>query len=207
MYYLAYGIVTRSNEGQRIARTEANSTEGAFAYTFEKVPGTTTKYYMTFVDRDDGQKKKYIRLVDNNKVYFLTSSENATAFEAVASPAANKFYLTYIYDQVYANDALLVGAAETFQAADLANTDGANIFGYDPHYTDFAAFSNNSSHKVSVSTVNAPNQGGAWPYLEFDFAGTGFDLISVSAFDTGMFTVRVYRIYPPNGYRPPITDH
>ena len=86
------------------------------------------------------------------------------------------------------------GAEEAFQAADLANNDGSNIFGYDPHYTSFAAFSNNSAHKVSVSTVNAPKEGGAWPYMEFDFAGTGFDLISVSAFDTGVFTVRVYPI-------------
>ena len=80
------------------------------------------------------------------------------------------------------------------QAADLAKSDSANIFGFDPNYSEFATFSNNSAHKVSVGTVNNPKKGGAWPYMEFDFAGTGFDLISVTGCDTGVFTVRVYEL-------------
>ena len=84
------------------------------------------------------------------------------------------------------------GAENVAQAADYAGSDSANIFGYDPGYTDFAVYSNNAAHKVSVGDVNSPLNGGAWPYMEFDFAGTGFDLISVTGGDTGLFTVRVY---------------
>ena len=92
-----------------------------------------------------------------------------------------------------------VGEKEGFQAADLAGSDAANNFGYDPAYTDFATLSNNSAHKVSVSTVNsnvarvAGAGGGKWPSFEFDFVGTGFDAISVTTAKTGLFTVKVYK--------------
>ncbi len=84
------------------------------------------------------------------------------------------------------------GEAQTEQAADLAASESANIFGFDPAYTDFATYSNNGAHTVSVSTVNSGNGNKNWPYAEFDFAGTGFDLISVTGCDTGMFAVTVY---------------
>ena len=82
---------------------------------------------------------------------------------------------------------------QTAQAADLAGSDSANIFGFDPNYTAFGTFSNNSAHKVSVSNVNSGNGNKNWPYVEYTFAGTGFDLISLTNADSGMFTVRVYK--------------
>lgn len=84
------------------------------------------------------------------------------------------------------------GDAATEQAADLAGSQSANIFGYDPAYTECATYSNNGAHKVSVSSVNAGNANKNWPTMEFDFAGTGFDVISVTGCDTGSFVVSVY---------------
>ena len=84
------------------------------------------------------------------------------------------------------------GEQQDSQAADLAGVVTANLYGYDPNYTEFATFSNASAEKVSVGSVNAANAGGAWPYVEFNFAGTGFDVISVTGCDTGMLYVRVY---------------
>ena len=90
---------------------------------------------------------------------------------------------------------------EEKQAADLAINDSANIFGFDPAYEGCATYSNRSAHKVSVSSVNSPvvpdgapagYVPGAWPSAEIVFAGTGFDLVSVTAGDTGMFAVKVY---------------
>ena len=85
------------------------------------------------------------------------------------------------------------GDPATEQAADLAKSDSANIFGYDPNYTEFAVYSNASAHKVSVSDVNSGNGNKNWPSMRFDFAGTGFDIISVSGCDTGVFVVDVYQ--------------
>ncbi len=84
------------------------------------------------------------------------------------------------------------GEARDYQSADLAGVKDANVFGYDPAYTDCSVYSNGSSHYVSVSETNAPNKGGKWPQAIFDFAGTGFDVISVTSGVTGVFTVRVY---------------
>ena len=81
------------------------------------------------------------------------------------------------------------GEEGTFQAADFALSKKSNIFGYDPNYTDCDVYSNNSAHYVQVSDANK-----SWPYMEFDFAGTGFDLVSVTSGDTGIFTVRVYKL-------------
>ncbi|MBQ6020648.1 MAG: hypothetical protein IJL26_10795, partial [Clostridia bacterium] len=87
------------------------------------------------------------------------------------------------------------GENEQFQAADLANTDSANIFGYDPHYTECATYSNNTAHKVTVADVNQGNKNLNWPSVNFDFAGTGFDVISVTGGDTGIFAVSVYKTH------------
>lgn len=87
------------------------------------------------------------------------------------------------------------GAEQGAQAADLANNDSANIFGYDPHYTEFATYSNNTAHKVTVANVNQGNSNKNWPSVSFDFAGTGFDLISVTGGDTGLFAVTVYKTH------------
>ena len=78
------------------------------------------------------------------------------------------------------------------QAADVAAVSGANIFGYDPAYTAFGSYSHGTAHKVTVSNYNSPAKGGTWPYVEFDFAGTGFDLVSVTGGDTGVFAVKVF---------------
>lgn len=82
------------------------------------------------------------------------------------------------------------------QAADLTDSE-ANPYGYETNYLSFAEYSGNSTHYVDVSTKNNPNKkysggtGAAWPTVEFDFTGTGFDLISVTDNTTGAFSVMI----------------
>lgn len=84
------------------------------------------------------------------------------------------------------------------QAADLVGDVNANVYGFDPNYENFKAFSNASAKKVTVSTKNNPNkkyskgEGASWPKVQFTFKGTGFDLISVTDCTTGVFAVDVY---------------
>ncbi len=82
------------------------------------------------------------------------------------------------------------------QTADLTDSE-ANPYGYETGYSSFAEYSGESIHYVDVSTKNNPNKkysggtGAAWPTVEFDFTGTGFDLISITDCTTGAFSVEV----------------
>lgn len=86
---------------------------------------------------------------------------------------------------------------DTYQDADLVGDAAANVYGYDGNYASMAQYSNSSAHYVTISAKNNPNSkysGGAgskWPTAEFTFAGTGFDLISVTSKDTGTLNVVV----------------
>ena len=82
------------------------------------------------------------------------------------------------------------------QNADLTDSE-ANPYGYETNYMSFADYSGGSIHYVDVSTKNNPSSkfsggtGGKWPTVEFDFTGTGFDLISITDCTTGAFSVMV----------------
>ena len=67
-----------------------------------------------------------------------------------------------------------------------------NVYGNDTHYTDDTEYSNGSSHVVTVSPENLKSNGGTAPSAWFTFTGTGFDLISMTAFDTGTIRVRIH---------------
>ena len=68
-----------------------------------------------------------------------------------------------------------------------------NVYGNDTHYTDDTEYSNGSSHVVTVSPKNLKSNGGTAPSAWFTFTGTGFDLISMTAFDTGTIRVRIHK--------------
>ena len=84
-----------------------------------------------------------------------------------------------------------------FQDTDRPGTDELkeavdNVYGNDTHYTDDTEYSNGSSHVVTVSPKNLKSNGGTAPSAWFTFTGTGFDLISMTAFDTGTIRVRIH---------------
>lgn len=88
---------------------------------------------------------------------------------------------------------------DAVQHADIAGAADANVYGYDQAYQDCATYSNGSSHYVTVSAANNPNQqfsggaGASWPEAQFTFAGTGFDIVSVTSGDTGFANILVYK--------------
>ena len=86
---------------------------------------------------------------------------------------------------------------EIYQNADQPGSADANNYGYDEAYTECATYSGYSSKYVTVGQKNNPQvsysggQGASWPKAEFTFAGTGFDLISVTSKDTGAINLTV----------------
>lgn len=86
---------------------------------------------------------------------------------------------------------------EIYQHADRPGALDSNAYGYDQAYDECAVYSGFSSRYVTVSAKNNPNAtysggaGASWPEAEFTFAGTGFDLISVTSKDTGAMNLTV----------------
>lgn len=71
---------------------------------------------------------------------------------------------------------------------ELETIDKNNIYGYDAAYEDSVTYGLGSAHKITVSAADNKN----WPYAEFTFTGTSFDIISVSSGTTGTIRVQVY---------------
>lgn len=86
---------------------------------------------------------------------------------------------------------------EIYQHTDMPGAADANAYGYDEAYDECAVYSGFSAKRVTVSAKNNPNatysggEGASWPEAEFTFAGTGFDLISVTSKDTGAMNLTV----------------
>lgn len=95
-----------------------------------------------------------------------------------------------------------VGDASAFanatQAADFAEDDTANPYGFDPVYAgadttkDYTQYSGFSAQKVTVSAANNTKNGGTNPTVEFTFTGTGFDVISMTDNTTGVFYMEIF---------------
>lgn len=90
-----------------------------------------------------------------------------------------------------------VGASKTNSVTQNLSDD---VYGYDDIYADAtnSTYSMGSSHIVSVSAKNNPNSkysgtdGNSWPTAQFTFAGTGFDIVSLTDSTTGAINVRVF---------------
>lgn len=72
----------------------------------------------------------------------------------------------------------------------LAAYDANNVYGYDQAYTDCSTYSLDSAKKVTVNSETNSNP----PTATFTFAGTGFDLISLTSNTTGTIFVEVYPV-------------
>lgn len=64
-----------------------------------------------------------------------------------------------------------------------------DLYGNDTHYKDDATYSNGSTYYVTVDENLDLNR---LPTAEFEFTGTGFDIISVTSGDTGYVLIEVY---------------
>ncbi len=87
--------------------------------------------------------------------------------------------------------------ALTLQSSKASTYTASDVYGHDEGYEQFAYYSNASIHKVKVSAKNNPNasysggEGASWPEAEFNFAGTGIDIISLTSKNTGAVNVVV----------------
>ncbi len=81
---------------------------------------------------------------------------------------------------------------DAYQVGESVDDLGVLPFGYDPAYDNCTTYSGHSAQMVTVSSANNAKNGGTSPTVEFEFTGTGFDLISATDTTSGMFAVDVY---------------
>ena len=83
------------------------------------------------------------------------------------------------------------------QALDRLGGENANVYGYDPTYDKCSEYSLDSATKV---TVNA-SLGEHTPTATFTFKGTGFDIISLTDYQSGAIYIDVYKGNGTSGER------
>ena len=140
-------------------------------YMYSKVtviPATTVYYEDSFTDGN------------GDNVMALTYYEDGTPYEG-RDRADGKGWVTEGTTKANAVQGTDRPGADKYH---LPGYDSDNVYGYDPVYNDSAQFSLGSAAKVNVSK-------GKYATVEFDFYGTGFDLVSMTDSTTGFIAVKV----------------
>lgn len=135
--------------------------------------------------------QKNIRIIPASTVYYEDDlvkfkNSNGTSGVATAQAAVGTWYT--------------VGTKKTnvTQALDRLGDQNANVYGYDPAYDKCSEYSLDSATKVTVdNTVSA----GSCPTATFTFKGTGFDIISLTDYQSGAIYIDVYKGNGTSGER------
>ncbi len=140
----------------------------------------TITFTYTVTLSDDRQLSATVTIIPHESVYYEDSNSAFTYTDGKRG-----------YWQILGTENVLA------QSDPLTSTD---IFGYDANYAGCATYSAGSTHMVSVSKqilTNRPDDGAAIdqsvvnPKVSFAFYGTGFDAVSLTSNNTGIFKVTV----------------
>lgn len=106
-------------------------------------------------------------------------------------PATNVYYEDSLGDEVFSFAPTTAWATigttdeSAQQRADFVGDISSNVYGYDDAYKGFATYSLGSAH---VATVNGTT---TLATVDFDFYGTGFDVVSMTGGNTGYLIVAI----------------
>ena len=100
-----------------------------------------------------------------------------------------------------ANDGVYQGEDRPGIDEALAAIDADNVYGYDDANVNCTTYSNGKAHMVHVKNGDYAANGNKWPTATFTFSGTAFDLISVTARETGYIFIDVYEGTEASGTR------
>ena len=164
-------VYTVSNDTSKIAYkfTKMDFSELQSFYALVKVTGTGNHKYGT----NEIYTWQKITLVPEKNVMFDDTVE-AIAYSNSAN-AANGYG---IWSRITDSGSTLADATDSFGDIETVQSSTVNSVKY----------SFGDAHKVSVSN----NLEKAWPTAQFTFTGSGFDVISVTDSNSGVFGVRVY---------------
>ena len=207
-----YGITTNGTHNQiRTSTSGITESKVDTAYTSAASNGT---YYLRNTDNGDVIEFKLNQMLSEvEKVYMVykiaDSSLADTDYEEYYMlveldiiPATNIYYETNFADGVFST--ITTGSAWTTNTVngDSENKDddvqnegtiGVNqVYGFDSTYTEDAYLSDGSSLFVEGQGIKLNDTTANYTYSQFEFTGTGFDLISRTGADQGAIRVDIY---------------
>lgn len=135
--------------------------------------------------------QKNIRIIPASTVYYEDDLVKFKNSDGSSGAAANQAAVGTWYT---------VGNKKTdvTQMLDRLGDQNANVYGYDPAYADCSEYSLGSATKV---TVNNNVSAGSCPTATFTFKGTGFDIISLTDYQSGAIYIDVYKGNGTSGER------
>lgn len=188
-YFSSYKITGISNSKDAAGSTTVAGTFGTFALNGNSITYTATSI-MSKADI------VYYH-VDCNGYQFISSITVYPATVVYYEDDVNSA-VTYTNGKSADNSTGTWKTTGTSQLASATQNLADKIYGYTDAYKNSSdPYSMGSAHYVSVSAKNNPNskysgsEGNDWPYAEFTFAGTGFDVVSLISKDTGSVNVIV----------------
>ncbi len=125
-----------------------------------------------------------VRFIPATSIYFEDNFTGITYKDGTTADGSGTGVWSTVGDATLFEDAV--------QAADSVTSTTSNPFGYDSAYDNCSTYSGHSAKMVTVSNSNNVKYGGTNPTVEFEFTGTGFDLISLTDSTTGVFAVEVF---------------
>lgn len=123
-----------------------------------------------------------VTVIPATMVYY---EENFVSF--TDSTAATDSYGKWTDVGIIDSDA--VQAEDRPGTSSLTSYDTNNVYGYDAAYSDFTQYSLGGAKKVTVDV--ATGKPSTAPTATFKFTGTGFDVISLTDYDSGLIVVTV----------------
>ncbi len=190
-----YGQVTAKNDGSiKYTLTSTHLENSGAVYFCAKVTDDPTYdvgtvYYMF----------EKVTLIPATTIYFEDDfAEGATdgmLYTNGTVPRGETNSNNYGVWEIVTNDQDGNVPAITMQNSSSFHYAASDVYGHDEGYEQFAFYSNAGAHKVNVSVKNNPNskysggEGASWPKAEFNFSGTGVDIISLTSKNTGAVNI------------------
>ena len=166
-------------EASNVGETSLNGDHGSI-----EIEGSSIKYTQTGMTFDSAEECYAIIEVSGTQDHKYASDTVYTYEKITIVPSQNMLFDDSFGGIIYAPSQkwTTVSSTRPNQAGDEAE----QIVG--TNYDDSIMYSLGSVHKTTVSASDS----GSWPTAEFTFTGTGFDLISVTSNDSGVFSYSIY---------------
>ena len=182
---LANGFISTGKFEGTYGTAEINGTKVRYTPKNMQMNGAEEFAYAAKANLENDQNYYYstVTVIPATTVYY---EDSFVDFYDVGS-SAKKTAFTQTTESDAMGEWYVEGDANTTAEQALSKLGDKAIYGYDPAYNNSTMFSMDSAKKVTVNT------NGQYAQAKFTFKGTGFDVISLTDYQSGAIYVDVYK--------------